>query len=148
MTDVKPADTADRLHSAAIRLLRRLRKADAEAGLTGPQGSAMSVLVFGGETTPSRLAAVEQVSAPSMSRLLKELQAAGLIERRVDPADARGALISATPEGRALLARARELRLGRLARALGSLPPDELAGLDRAARTVLALAEGSILDEV
>ena len=72
-----PSELADRLHSAAIRFLRRVRRADADAGLTGPQGSALSVLVFGGETTPGRLAAIEQVSAPTISRLIKELEAGG-----------------------------------------------------------------------
>ena len=56
MTVVKPKseghsellETADRLHSAAIHLLRRLRVGDRESGIGPAQLSALSVLVFGG----------------------------------------------------------------------------------------------------
>jgi DNA-binding MarR family transcriptional regulator len=142
---VSSAELADRLHSAAIRFLRRLRRTDAESGLTGPQGSALSVLVFGGETTPGRLAAIEQVSAPSISRLVKELEATGLVRRRVDPADGRGVLLEPTEKGRALLDRARDLRLGRLTAALAALPAEDRAVLARAARLLADLGEGDAL---
>src|SRR3954469_25680595 len=102
-----PGEVADKLHSAAIRLLRRLRQADDAAGLTGPQSSALSVLVFGGPTTLSRLAEAEHVRAPTMSRLVKELEANGLIARKADAADRRSAVITATAKGKALLAKAR-----------------------------------------
>jgi DNA-binding MarR family transcriptional regulator len=147
MADVNPspAEVADGLHSAAIRLLRRLRQADGEAGLTGPQSSALSVLVFGGPATLSRLAEAEHVRAPTMSRLIKELEAQGMVERAVDPADRRSALISATAHGRTLLARARELRLGRLEAALASRPERQRRLLGEAARLVLEMAEGGEL---
>lgn len=140
-----PSELADRLHSAAIRFLRRVRRADAESGLTGPQGSALSVLVFGGETTPGRLAAIEQVSAPTISRLIKELEAGGLVRRRPDPSDARGALLEPTEKGRALLDRARDLRLRRLTAALAQLSPEDRAVLDRAAKLLAELGEGDAL---
>src|ERR1700761_9328991 len=141
-----PAELADRLHSAAIRFLRRVRRADAESGLTGPQGAASSVLVFGGETTPGRLAAIEQVSAPTISRLVKELEAAGLVRRRPDPSDARGALLEPTEKGRALLDRARDLRLRRLTAALSQLTPEDRAVLARAAKLLAELGESGALD--
>jgi len=57
----KPPDTAlelaDRLHSAAIHLLRRLRRQDDASGLPAPQLSALSVIVFGGPITLGDLAA-------------------------------------------------------------------------------------------
>jgi DNA-binding MarR family transcriptional regulator len=139
------ARTADRLHSAAIRLLRRLRKADSEAGLTGPQASALSVLVFVGETSLGRLAAAEQVSAPSMSRLIKELEQLGLVERRPDPADGRGVRLGVTDAGRARFDGARAGRLGRLTAALAGRPPRELAILTAAAEMLLQIAEGDDL---
>src|SRR3954469_5829393 len=61
---------ADRLHSAAIHLLRRLRAADAASGLTAPRLSALSVVVFGGPQTITSLAAAEQVRLPTMTRLV------------------------------------------------------------------------------
>ncbi len=42
---------ADRLHSAAIHLLRRVRKQDAASGEGPARLSALSVLVFGGPMT-------------------------------------------------------------------------------------------------
>lgn len=140
MSRVTPADTADRLHSGAIRLLRRLRKQDAASGLSGPQASALSVLVFGGQMNLGRLAAAEQVRAPTMSRLIKDMEVAGLIFRRPDPTDARGVILDATEKGRAMFDRARERRLSALTTAVGELPQDDRAVLDRAAALMLALA--------
>lgn len=141
-----PVETADRLHSAAIRLLRRLRKQDAASGLSGPQASALSVLVFGGAMNLGALAAAEQVRAPTMSRLVKEMEALGLVFRRPDPADARGVILDATEKGRAMFDRARERRLSALTAAVGALPEGDRAVLDRAARLMLDLAHGAALD--
>jgi len=136
-----PRDVAEQLHSAAIRLLRRLRRTDAEAGLTGPQASALSVLAFGGETTLKRLAAAEQVSAPTMSRLVKDLEHQGLIRRRPDPADARSTWIEASAEGRAMLEQARDRRLARLEAELAALPEADRRLLAEAARLLARLGE-------
>ena len=65
----------DRLHSAAIRLLRSMRTLDTQAGLSGPKLSALSVLVFGGPATLSALADAEQVRRPTMTQLVNALEA-------------------------------------------------------------------------
>src|SRR3712207_2008290 len=80
---------ADRLHSAAIHLLRRLRRADEASGLSGPKLSALSVIVYGGPITLGDLAAAEQVRPPTMTRIVRELEAAGLIRRSADSEDRR-----------------------------------------------------------
>src|SRR5919199_1393233 len=82
-----PARVADRLHSAAVHLLRLLRREDARSGLSAPRLSALSVLVFGGARTLGELAAAEQVRPPTMTRLVRALEAAGLVTREGDPAD-------------------------------------------------------------
>jgi hypothetical protein len=65
---------ADRVHSAAIHLLRRLRREDDRWGLSAPRLSALSVLVFGGRAlTLGELAAAEQVRPPTMTRLVSAL---------------------------------------------------------------------------
>src|SRR5258708_35393759 len=78
MTDVKSKrlaggetfETADRLHSAAIHLLRRLRVRDRESGVGPAQLSALSVLVLGGGSRAlGELAEAEQVRPPTMSRI-------------------------------------------------------------------------------
>ena len=56
-----PGVVADRLHSTAIHLLRRLRVEDDASGLTAPRLSALSVIVFGGPLTLGELAAAEQL---------------------------------------------------------------------------------------
>src|SRR5271169_3195797 len=69
---------ADCLHSAAIHLLRRVRKQDSASGVGPAQLSALSVLVFAGPKTLGELAAAEQVKPPTMSRI-----AAGLKRSRL-----------------------------------------------------------------
>src|SRR5229473_2111765 len=73
--------TADRLHSAAIHLLRRLRRQDDASGLTAPRLSALSVIVFSGPLTLGALATAEQVRPPTMTRLVAALEEAGLVVR-------------------------------------------------------------------
>ncbi|MDQ3996553.1 MAG: hypothetical protein M3303_05995, partial [Gemmatimonadota bacterium] len=73
--DDAATELADRLHSAAIHLLRRLRREDARTGLSGPRLSALSVVVFAGPLTLGELAAAEQVRPPTMTRLVRALEA-------------------------------------------------------------------------
>jgi len=118
---------ADRLHSAAIHLLRRARRQDVESGIGPAQLSALSVLVFGGEMTLGQLAAAEQVKPPTMTRIFKGLQRTGLARLEVDLEDARRVRVSATQKGVRLLQAAREKRIDVLARLLASLEEDELS---------------------
>jgi DNA-binding MarR family transcriptional regulator len=131
-----PSRVADRLHSAAIHLLRRVRKVDEESGLSAARLSALSVLVFGGPTTIGELARVEQVSAPTMTRLVQALERDGLIVREAHEADARAVRLRATPSGREILERGRACRVAELAQLLERLEPDELRALGQAAETV------------
>lgn len=133
---IEPVDVADRLHSAAIHLLRRVRRVDEETGLTAARLSALSVLVFGGPTTIGALARAEQVSAPTMSRLVDALERDGLAVREQHTEDGRSVVVRATPEGRRILERGRERRISELTELLDALGQDELATLDAAARLV------------
>jgi DNA-binding MarR family transcriptional regulator len=132
---------AEALHSAAIRLLRLLRKEDAAAGLGGPQLSALSVLVFAGPQKLGALAAAEQVSLPTTSRLVSELERRGLAGRSGDPADRRASIIEVTAAGRALLEKGRALRLAKLVKALSRLSDADQRLLARAAELMLSLNE-------
>ena len=131
-----PVDVADRLHSAAIHLLRRVRRVDHETGLTAARLSALSVLVFGGDTTLGGLARAEQVSSPTMSRLVDALERTGLAVRRPHEDDGRAVVISATTAGRRVLQQGRERRIGELVELFEGLTPTELELLDEAARLV------------
>jgi DNA-binding MarR family transcriptional regulator len=124
--------TADRLHSAAIHLLRRVRASDVETGLSPSRLSVLSVLVFGGPRTPSELAAAEQVRLPTISALVRGLEEDGLVRRAADPADGRVVRLSATAKGRRILERGRERRLDNLEELLASLSREELRVLAEA----------------
>lgn len=133
-------DIAERLHAAAIRLLRRVRVADAETGLSGPKLSALSVLAFGGPASLSALARAEQVRAPTMSKLVADLEAEGLVAKRADKADKRGVKVEVTSKGRALMEEGRKRRLMLIRQRLGKIPRADLAVLDQAANLILQLA--------
>src|SRR5262245_6775395 len=126
-------DLADRLHSSAIHLLRRLRGQDTAAGLSAPRLSALSVIVFGGPIRMSDLAAAEQVRLPTISRLVSDLEREGYVERVADESDGRVQRVQATHAGRALLDAGRSRRVRELAGSLAGLTPAEQRTLAEAA---------------
>ena len=114
-------DTADRLHSAAIHLLRRVRRSDALTGVPAAQLSALSVLMSGPKTLGD-LAAAEQVRPPTMSALVAQMERAGLVRRTGDAKDARIVRVDMTAKGRRLLAKGREMRIADVERRLRAQP--------------------------
>lgn len=124
-------ETAARLHSAAIRLLRLLRREDDASGLSAPRLSALSVIVHAGPLSLAELAAAEQVRPPTMSRLVDALLIGGLVTREPAPGDRRSVRIAATEEGRRLLEAGRERRVRLLADRLDRLVESERRALAR-----------------
>jgi DNA-binding MarR family transcriptional regulator len=133
---------ADRLHSAAIHLLRHVRRRDDETGVTAPHLSALSVLVFAGPRTLGELAAAEQVTPPSMTRIVRNLEADGLVEREPDPADRRIVRVHPTERGRRVLEEGRRRRIATLAARLESLDAADLATLEAAAGLIERISRG------
>jgi DNA-binding MarR family transcriptional regulator len=131
--EADPLEVADRLHSAAIHLLRSVRKQDAASGEGPARLSALSVLVFGGPLTLGQLAAAEQVKPPTMTRIVTGLEHSQLAERFADAADARRVKIRATPKGTRLLQKSRQRRIKYLAMYLGGLTRQQLTSLRLAA---------------
>ena len=127
---------ADRLHSAALHLLRRLRLEDDVLGVSPPRLSALSVVVYAGPLAIGALAVAEGVAAPTMTRLVDGLEHDGFVRRRRDPADARGVLVEATPAGKRILTRGRAQRVQTLAAGLAALSDDELAAIGRGAELI------------
>ena len=123
------AAVAERLHSAAIHLLRRVRKQDAATGEGPARLSALSVLVFGGPTTLGQLAAAEQVKPPTMSRIVTGLERKRLAKRIPGSGDRRQVRIRATPRGVRLLQNGRKRRIEYLASHLGEFTKQELITL-------------------
>jgi DNA-binding MarR family transcriptional regulator len=135
-------ETARRLHSAAIHLLRALRRQDAASGVGPARLSALSVLVFGGPTTLGALADAEQVRPPTMSRIVAGLESDGLVRREPDEQDGRRAHLHATAAGRRLLEKARDRRVDQLAGWLDALPATERARLTEAIRILEGMLAG------
>ena len=136
----RTVDLADRLHSAAIHVLRRVAREDATSGLGGPALSALSVGVFGGPLSLGRLAEAERVRPPTMTRTVQGLEAAGLVRREVDPSDRRIVNILATPKGVQVLQAARGRRVAALAASLEALSDRDQRTLERAATLLEQLA--------
>lgn len=137
MSKSDPSAIVERLHKAAIRLLRSVRAADVKSGLSGPKLSALSVLAFAGPQSLSALARAEQVRAPTMSKLIADLEAAGLVAKRADKADKRSVTIAVTAQGRALMEKGRERRLALLRRRFAGYSAAEFKTLEQAADLVL-----------
>jgi DNA-binding MarR family transcriptional regulator len=131
--------TANALHSAAVRLLRRARTADVDLDLDGPRASLLSVLAFRGPLPMTTLAEIEQVSPPAITKLVAALEERDLAERRRSDSDRRVVLVDATPTGRALLDRGRAARVAIVADLLDELTGDELRALRDAAHVVAGL---------
>jgi DNA-binding MarR family transcriptional regulator len=74
-------EIADRIHSAAIHVLRAIRRSDVESGMSAARLSLLSVLVFRGSTSMGELAEAEQVSLPTISRMVASLEHAGFVVR-------------------------------------------------------------------
>ncbi len=127
---------ADRLHSAALHLLRRLRTQDDAFGVSPPRLSALSVVVQVGPVGIGALAATERVAAPTMTRLVDGLERDGFVRRRADPADARGVLVEATAAGRRVLTKGRQQRVRTLAQDLAALSQAELVEIGRGAELI------------
>lgn len=135
-TEPKRLETAGRLHSAAIHLLRAAAKPDALSGQGPARLSALSVLVFGGAKTLGELAAAERVKPPTMSRIVTGLGRAGLVKVHKDGKDARRIRISVTAKGERLLQEARRRRIRALAELLADVSPADLDVLDGAAKII------------
>lgn len=136
MTEGELRELAGRLHSTAIHLLRHVRVEDRSSGLTPARLSALSVLVFGGACTLGELAEAEQVTAPTMSRLVGALVDEGLASREPHPEDGRSVVLRATSEGRRVLEAGRDRRVERLRGLLEGLEPGELQAAVRTCAAV------------
>ena len=135
-------DLADRLHSAAIHLLRRLRREDDASGLPAPQLSALSVIVFAGPITLGALASAEQVRPPTITKVVATLEKAGLVEREVDADDRRVVRVRSTARGARLLQEGRERRVAMLAGSLADLSDADRVLLEKAASVLEKVVRG------
>jgi DNA-binding MarR family transcriptional regulator len=139
-------EVAARLRLAIVRTARRLRQeayqAEAGSDLSPTLTAALSTIERHGPLSPSELAERESVRRPTATRIVASLEERGLAERTADPDDRRASLISATPEGRALLKRLRGRKNAYIAKRLRGMDADEVETLERAAGILERMLEG------
>jgi DNA-binding MarR family transcriptional regulator len=89
------------------------------------------------ELSPTDLMEATMLSSGGMTKRLDRLVAAGLVERRPDPADRRGTLVRLTRKGRAGIDRALEAHVANEKRLLRPLSAADRRALDRLLRRLL-----------
>lgn len=113
------------LRIACMRIARRVRFESDSA--VAPHQFSVLVRLDEGPRTPKELAAIEKVSAPSMSRTVNALVHLGLVARADDPTDGRQVILSLTPAGLATIKETRRKRHQWLATRLEALTDEERA---------------------
>src|SRR5712691_1500255 len=92
-------DTANRLRPALLRLARELRRETESLGITGRQATLLSLIREHRGLSLRELAALERISAPSLSGHVDRLERAGLIVRERSGGDRRRVGLRVTDQG-------------------------------------------------
>jgi DNA-binding MarR family transcriptional regulator len=124
--------TAKALGDATARIQSQVRREIAHSGTSLAQARTLATLERQGPRPLTELAALEQVSQPSMSYLVARLELKGHVRRSADSADGRVAIVSITGSGRAALGGLLQRRAKLLAEHLAQLPAGEVATLEAA----------------
>lgn len=109
------AELARELRETVGRVIRRLR---AEPGPPVAQLTVLSRLGRHGAASVSDLAAAERMRPQSMAPIVRDLEDAGMVQRRPDPDDGRRALVELTAAGAEMLGATRARREDWLAETL------------------------------
>ena len=112
------ANHAEELFVTVQHLARVLRIMDAELDLSPVRSDVLGVLAFHPPMSVGELARHEGVASPSMTRLLVDMEKAGLIRRYPDPDDARRLMAELTDDGRVLIHRVRSRKIALFAEEL------------------------------
>lgn len=138
-TTALPADDelAARLRVAVTRLHRRLRQ-ESFSGISPSQEAVLAAIKRLGRPTLGELAQAERVQPPTMTRVIRAMQSAGLVARHADAGDRRVSRVALTESGRSALERIRSMKTAYLAQRLARLDDDERA---RAAGLAMLLEE-------
>ena len=128
VTTTDPVAVAGRLRYSAFRLARLLRQQD-DSGHAPALLTALAVVDREGPLTLGELAAQEQVSPPTITKVVDALEARGFVERVRDESDRRVCRVRSTARGRRQLETSRTRRTAWLANQLRDLEPDDLERL-------------------
>lgn len=116
------------LRLVIARLHRQLRQQD-QSGLSPSLATSLATISREGEITLGALAAQEQITPPTVTRIVERLVDLGLVSRRVDDDDRRVVKVRLTAAGRRRLDVSRTRRIAWLTARLNELEGDDLAHL-------------------
>ncbi|MFI6291135.1 MarR family winged helix-turn-helix transcriptional regulator [Nonomuraea sp. NPDC050790] len=139
--DLSPIGVFGRLAGVARLVEAAVEEVFARHGLRQGEFDVLAALRRSGppyRLIPSELAAVLMMSRAGMTNRLDRLEAAGLVERTLDPADRRSFRITLTEEGRRVIDETLTEHAATLARLAAGLSPEDTASLDRITRHMLA----------
>lgn len=134
-------EVAESLHSGMVRVTKFVAMVDAECPISPSRLSILAVLHFGGDQTINDIARLERVKPPTVTNLIKALEADKYVRRKSVSNDARKSLISITKKGSVTLERARQRRLDVLEEKLKTLSGDEIKLLEKSSSILLKVAD-------
>ena len=135
------AELVARLRAVIGRLARQLNETSTGEGLTPTQYSVLALVRGRGPLGLPELTELEGLNPTMLSRVIRVLDDAGLIQRLTDPNDMRVVRLEITPAGAQMQERIRERRTSVLTECLDRLPPDTAAALLENVPALEALAE-------
>ena len=138
--DLEAMGVFARLARAALVLGGAVDEVFAQHGLRGGEFDVLAALRRAGPPytlIPSKLSDALMMSRAGMTNRLDRLEAAGLVERSIDPADRRSFRVALTEKGREVVDATVTDHAANIARLIAILDPEEAAALDRALRKLL-----------
>jgi DNA-binding MarR family transcriptional regulator len=139
--DVAPMGLIGRLRQVSRHLGREMEKTFAAHGLNAASFDVLATLRRSGPPyalSPGDLMAMTMVTSGTMTNRIDQLEKAGLVERRLNPQDARSVIIALTERGFAVIDAAVTAHVETQARLVALISKDDRAALERLLRTYLA----------
>ncbi|WP_406249910.1 MarR family winged helix-turn-helix transcriptional regulator [Microbacterium sp. M] len=127
--------------------LARIAAQDAKNEAPSAQWRVLSILERDGGIRLGALAAAARTTQPGMTRLIGDLERAGLVSRSSDPADSRATVVDITPAGRTAVQEWRAEFRATLAPRFADLGDDDWATLSRAAEILMGHSAQSPLSK-
>jgi DNA-binding MarR family transcriptional regulator len=139
-TEQTTSELAARLRICLARLSRLSRTAPGAADLTPSQLSVLAAVEASPRQRIGDLAAGQNITAPSATRIVQGLVERGYIERQIDPDDKRACPLNITTEGRQALVTIRNQTTDLINRRLTDLPRDDQTSIRHAIAALERLA--------
>jgi DNA-binding MarR family transcriptional regulator len=134
-------DTPARLRAVVGKLSRRVNGSTRGSAMTPSQLSVLGSVARQGPLRLSDLAELETLNPTMLSRIVANLDDAGLVHRRCDPDDRRAGLVEVTGAGRRTYDRLRAQRAKLLLDGLHELDPRDIAAVEAALPALEHLVE-------